>query len=162
MSTSTADPIHVPEESSPVARLPARLQRIASLLACPTCKGDLEHQADGLGCRACNRIYPIRAGKIYFIQSLGAEDALDVVKHRLKRYLGSLYYTVGVNILAPSFPFSYAAAIRKHVDPGRNSLSISAAAIVVSMTTSSHWTPATMMQSISSRGSKPFPSRLGR
>ena len=36
-----------------------------------------------------------------------------------KHYLGSLYYTVGVNILAPSFPFNYKAAIRQRVDPSR-------------------------------------------
>ena len=75
--------------------------------------------ADRFCCDGCGASYPIRNSRIYFAEPLDAEDALDVVKSWLKHYLGSLYYTVGVNILAPSFPFNYKAAIRQRVDPSR-------------------------------------------
>jgi SAM-dependent methyltransferase len=99
------------------AVLPLRLQRIAPFLTCPTCKGDLDNGAESFTCRDCKSNYQICNGKIYFIDPLAAGDALDVIKHRLKKYLGLLYYTIGVTIIAPSFPFNYAGAIRRHVNP---------------------------------------------
>ena len=98
-------------------RLPARLRRVAHLLACPACKSDLDERADGFLCRTCNKVYPVRREKIYFVEPVGAEDTLDSIKLRLKRLLGTGYYKIGVDILAPSYPFNYGAAIRKHVDP---------------------------------------------
>jgi SAM-dependent methyltransferase len=98
------------------ALLPARLQRIAHLLACPDCESDLQQQGKGFDCQTCGKVYPVRAGKIYFIEPLCAQDALDFIKDRLKRFLGSLYYTIGVNVLSPSYPFNYKAAICKHVN----------------------------------------------
>lgn len=46
-----------------------------------------------------------------------ADDALDVVKSKLKNLLGSAYYTVGVRFIAPSYPFNYRKAIRKYGNP---------------------------------------------
>jgi len=100
----------------PVASWPARLARLVPLLCCPTCKGDLQAGSDAFRCGACRKSYPVRRGKIYFLEPLSAEDTLDSIKLRLKRYLGASYYKIGVNILAPSYPFNYGAAIRKHVD----------------------------------------------
>jgi SAM-dependent methyltransferase len=122
MSISTVDQINVPQASWSVEQQPERLRRIAPLLACPACKGDLDHRAEGFGCWSCDKVYPIRKGKIYFIEPLSAEDTLDSIKLRLKRLLGTNYYKIGVNILAPSYPFSYGAAIRKHVDPCANTV----------------------------------------
>ena len=72
--------------------------------------------AEGFNCRRCDKLYPVRTGKIYFIQPLKAEDTLDSIKLRLKRLLGKNYYRIGVDIFAPSYPFNYGAAIRQHVD----------------------------------------------
>jgi SAM-dependent methyltransferase len=119
MSTLSADQNRVPELSSTIAPIPPRLQRIVPLLACPNCRGDLQRRADDLNCLGCYKNYPIRNDKIYFIQPQNAEDSLDSIKLRLKRLLGTSYYKIGVNILAPSYPFNYGAAVRKHVDPGR-------------------------------------------
>jgi SAM-dependent methyltransferase len=119
MSISIADKIGSTAPGRTVARLSERLQRIIPLLACPDCRSDLEHLAGGLDCLGCHKSYPIRNNKIYFIQPLNAEDALDTIKLQLKRILGTSYYKIGVNILAPSYPFNYGAAIRKHVDPAR-------------------------------------------
>jgi SAM-dependent methyltransferase len=96
---------------------PPRMARLIGHLACPACHGEMVEASDQFRCTGCAAGYAVRNGKIYFVEPMGAEDVLDVIKHRLKRYLGSLYYTVGVNVVAPSFPFNYAAAIRKHVDP---------------------------------------------
>ena len=70
-----------------------------------------------LTCHSCSAAYSIRSGKIYFATPLDAEDKLDVIKNRLKRWLGSSYYRVGITLLAPGFPFNYGAAIRRHVNP---------------------------------------------
>lgn len=35
-------------------------QRLLEILACPKCKGDLEHTGDKLICHACALAYPIR------------------------------------------------------------------------------------------------------
>jgi SAM-dependent methyltransferase len=96
---------------------PARLQRILPHLACPACHGELREGPGELHCPPCHQDYPIRGGKIYFIEPLRAKDALDVIKSKLKRYLGAAYYTVGVRVVAPSFPFNYGNAIRKHIAP---------------------------------------------
>jgi SAM-dependent methyltransferase len=120
MTVAIPDQTHLPGNIGPRHRWPTRLERIIPSLACPKCKGDLTQRSDGLVCPCCKKTYPIRNGRIYFIEPLGTEDSLDVIKHRLKRYLGSVYYTIGVNVLAPSFPFNYAAAIRKHANLGRH------------------------------------------
>lgn len=93
------------------------MARLIGQLACPACHADVTEASDQFRCVACSASYAIRNGRIYFVEPLRAEDALDVIKHRLKRLLGRAYYTIGVTILGPSFPFNYAAAIRKHVDP---------------------------------------------
>lgn len=96
---------------------PKRLARLIGQFACPACHAEVVEGSDQFRCTRCAASYPIRNGKIYFIEPIGAQDALDTIKHRLKRYLGPLYYTVGVNILAPHFPINHSATIRKHVNP---------------------------------------------
>jgi SAM-dependent methyltransferase len=98
---------------------PPRLVRLVGHLACPACRSPIVEASDQVRCTGCSATYPVRRGKIYFVEPEKAEDALDIVKHRLKRHLGALYYTVGVDVFAPGFPFNYAAAIRKYVDPSR-------------------------------------------
>ncbi len=58
-------------------------------------------------------------GKIYFIESMAAEDALDTIKRRLKGWFGGAYYNVGVRIVAPTYPFDFRKAIRQHCQPDR-------------------------------------------
>jgi SAM-dependent methyltransferase len=70
-----------------------------------------------LRCARCSLDYEIRNEKIYFIEPASTDDALDFVKSQLKRHLGSYYYTVGVTLLAPSFPFNYGGEIRRHIQP---------------------------------------------
>ena len=52
----------------------------------------------------CGKAYPIRNGKIYFVEPVKAEDALDLVKGRFKKFLGPKYYHLAVNIIGPSYP----------------------------------------------------------
>jgi SAM-dependent methyltransferase len=117
MSNLVANLLGLPEQMAPLAPLAARLQRIIPLLACPACKGALDHQPERLDCHNCNKVFPIKNGKIYFVEPTPAEDTLDSIKLRLKRFLGTNYYKIGVNIVAPSYPFNYGAAIRKYIDP---------------------------------------------
>jgi SAM-dependent methyltransferase len=65
----------------------------------------------------CHREYPLRKGKIYFVEPPAAHDSLDILKHRLKQWLGRQYYTVGVHFLAPTYPFDYRREIRRHCNP---------------------------------------------
>lgn len=106
-----------PSPEAIFAHWPKRLARIASALACPLCRTRLEHAADGVLCHTCNRRYPIRDAKIYFIEPLRADDTLDRIKERLKHLLGRNYYKFGIQLVAPTYPFNYAKAIRKHVNP---------------------------------------------
>ena len=96
---------------------PQRLQRIFPCLACPSCHGDLAKQTSSVLCTRCRKSYPINNGKIYFIEPIHTQDRLDTIKTRLKNYLGAAYYTVGVRVLAPVFPFNYKRAIQGRVDP---------------------------------------------
>jgi len=67
----------------------------------------------------CSAGYPIRNGKVYFIESPPMADDLDSLKYFLKRWLGRFYYVIGVTVFAPTFPFNYYAAIKRHLDPKR-------------------------------------------
>src|SRR5215467_12510862 len=93
-----------------------RFSRVRYYLACPTCHSELVDDHEALRCRLCGRSYPIRRGKIYFIEPLSTEDELDSLKGRLKRSLGRFYYSVGVRIIGPSYPFNYKKKIFSHVD----------------------------------------------
>lgn len=120
----------VPDASGGRQSWPRRLERLLAHLACPHCHGELIEEAQQFVCAACSKAYPIRNRQIHFITPFHAEDALDVIKNRLKKYLGTAYYTVGVTVLAPSYPFNYRRAIRAHVDP--------AAALVVDLGCGNH------------------------
>lgn len=96
---------------------PPRLERIKAFFSCPTCRTDLVEESACFRCTVCAAKYPIRNGKIYFSKPLRGDDALDIVKGRLKRWLGRYYYTIGVTVLGPSFPFDYGREIRTWVDP---------------------------------------------
>jgi SAM-dependent methyltransferase len=77
----------------------------------------LAADTEQLRCANCTATYAVRNVKIYFSAPFGADDKLDAIKNRLKRVLGSSYYSVGITLLAPGFPFNYRAAIRRHIDP---------------------------------------------
>lgn len=98
-------------------RWPMRMLRLIENLACPHCHGELVERAHDFQCVRCEKSYPIRNGKIYFIEPVKAEDALDVVKSRLKNFLGPKYYHMAVSIVGPSYPFNYGYAVRQQVDP---------------------------------------------
>ena len=36
--------------------------RIAELLVCPKCRGELERESGGLACHACELVYPVKDG----------------------------------------------------------------------------------------------------
>lgn len=94
--------------------LPHRVLKIQSLLACPRCRSNLSFSEQTARCVECAVNYPITGGKIYFRQPIASVDALDGVKGVLKRLLGQSYYTIGVQLFAPTYPFNYAAAIRRN------------------------------------------------
>jgi len=93
-----------------------RRTRIRPYLVCPLCQVELADAEDSLNCSVCQQSYPIRKDKIYFITPLSVDDQLDSLKGRLKRMLGRFYYSVGVQLIGPSFPFNYRKQILTYVD----------------------------------------------
>jgi len=87
------------------------------VLSLPELSWRLAKQTSSVLCTRCRKSYPINNGKIYFIEPIHTQDRLDTIKTRLKNYLGAAYYTVGVRVLAPVFPFNYKRAIQGRVDP---------------------------------------------
>ena len=96
-----------------------RLERLKPVLACPRCGGELDFLVDAARCERCEALYPRRHDKLYFVTPPPPADALDSIKTRLKRRLGRLYYSVGVTVFAPTFPFDFRRAVRRHCDPHR-------------------------------------------
>lgn len=94
-----------------------RLERAKAVLACPACGGALAFGDTGATCAPCDMDYPLRGGKLYFTEPPVTADTLDSLKQRLKKWLGRYYYSIGVTILAPTYPFNYRAAIQRHCDP---------------------------------------------
>ena len=94
-----------------------RLERLKPALACPRCQSALEFDATAVICTPCAAQYPIRDGRVYFVECPERSDELDRLKGWLKDRLGRAYYTVGIRILAPTFPFNFAARVRRYVDP---------------------------------------------
>jgi len=92
-------------------------QKLKSVLACPACQGALNFGDTEAVCLVCSARYPIRQGKIYFIQVSGRADELDTLKGRLKNWLGNYYYRIGVNVIAPTYPFNYLRKVREFFDP---------------------------------------------
>jgi uncharacterized protein YbaR (Trm112 family) len=93
-----------------------RLEKILSIVACPECHGELSNEVAQLKCTRCKTTYPVRNGKFYFIPSMTQDDELDALKNRLKRVFGKLYYIIGVNVIAPTFPFRYRSEIRRFLN----------------------------------------------
>lgn len=97
-----------------------RLDRLLNILVCPKCKGELTFDAEGGSCSRCAERYPVRNGKIYFVTPPAhIEDNLDRIKYRLKGLFGKFYYLVGVNIIAPTYPFNFSKEIRNRIEPGK-------------------------------------------
>lgn len=94
-----------------------RLERVRAVLACPACGGDLSYARDAATCVGCRAAYEIRDGRIFFISVPKRDDELDTVKGRLKHALGSKYYTFGVTVIAPTYPFNFAKFMRRWLDP---------------------------------------------
>ena len=94
-----------------------RLQKILPFLACPHCQGDLKYEPSGLCCLACSNTYKIRNGKIYFCDRVGPHDDLNSFKGRLKKTLGKYYYSIGVDIIAPDYPFNFKKTLLRYVNP---------------------------------------------
>lgn len=94
-----------------------RLRRFAHCLACPACRGSLVLHDDAAVCAGCQARYPVRNGKLYFVTPPERTDALDDIKGLLKHILGRYYYTIGVDLLAPTFPLSLGREVRRHLDP---------------------------------------------
>lgn len=97
-------------------KLNNRLEKLKPCLMCPECGGKLVFRSDEVECSQCLALYPIKGDKIYF-KSLPtkSEDAQDKFKEKLKRLLGKYYYTIGVNILAPNFPFNYSREVENYL-----------------------------------------------
>lgn len=98
----------------------SHLERIRSILVCPACHGDLSFSETAASCAPCSFTYPIRDGKIYFIPIPRRGDAMDDLKAKLKKLFGDNYYRIGVDILAPAYPFDYLAEILRFADPSRD------------------------------------------
>ena len=104
---------------APHEPLTPRLARLLPLLVCPACRGDLRREPDALVCPPCAASYPLRGGQVHFVSAPPPTDELDRLKGALKRRLGGAYHTLGVNLIAPTFPFRYAHELRRRVDPTR-------------------------------------------
>ena len=94
-----------------------RLERLKPILACPSCQGKLNYDPDTATCTQCQDTYPIRQGKIYFVPVPERVDELDKLKGLLKGWLGRYYYTVGRDLVAPTYPFNFRSRILKKLDP---------------------------------------------
>jgi SAM-dependent methyltransferase len=93
-----------------------RLTRLRPVLACPACRGELAFEPDFVHCAACARIYPVRNGKMYFVDVPERSDSLDDLKGRLKRALGVWYYRIGVTVFGPTYPFRFGKMVGRHLD----------------------------------------------
>jgi SAM-dependent methyltransferase len=94
-----------------------RLERLKPILCCPNCWGGLDFKKSSAACRKCSAIYPIRNGRIYFVRVPEHTDELDKIKGRLKKWLRKYYYTIGISIIAPTYPFNYIRWIRRYLNP---------------------------------------------
>lgn len=61
----------------------------------------------------------MRDGRIYFREAAVRDDRMDALKGRLKALLGRWYYTIGVRVFAPTYPFAFERRVRKHLDCAR-------------------------------------------
>lgn len=63
-----------------------RFKKIFPHLVCPLCKDSLKYKTGELRCFRCDKKYPIKNNKIYFIKSKKGIDSLDRIKEILKKY----------------------------------------------------------------------------
>jgi SAM-dependent methyltransferase len=98
---------------------PTRFERLKPVLACPGDGGKLDFTPQGAQCQECGSAYPIKNGKIYFVEVPLRVDSLDSLKGRLKRWLGKYYYTFGLQVIAPTYPFNYRRRIVRWLEPHR-------------------------------------------
>lgn len=96
-----------------------RLKRVLPILACPSCGGDIQIHDTMMDCPFCEKAYPIRNGKIYFITSQVPTEDLDKLKQNLKKLLGRYYYTIGVSVVAPDYPLHAQRWLRRYADPAK-------------------------------------------
>jgi hypothetical protein len=96
-----------------------RLERFQHCLACTACGGGLSLSREAAVCRSCGASFPVREGRLYFVTPPSRDDALDDLKGKLKKWLGRYYYTVGVDLLAPTFPLSLGREVRRIMDPAK-------------------------------------------
>lgn len=96
-----------------------RLERLKPILACPQCRRSLNYEPDKAVCQNCLAAYPIKNGKIYFVEVPDRVDELDKVKGALKALLGRYYYVIGRDVVAPTYPFNFRGQIYGRLDPTR-------------------------------------------
>ena len=100
--------------------LNSRLEKIKSILVCPQCESGLHFTVGNASCHTCTRDYPIQGGKIYFLSWVpSTSDYLDTLKNKLKKRLGVLYYKLGVDLVAPTYPFNFLKQITRYLDPSQ-------------------------------------------
>jgi hypothetical protein len=92
-----------------------RLERIKPLLCCPHCHGDLQFTAVEAVCQDCKNKFPIRNGRIFFCDPIGATDTLDGFKLWLRRVLENHYRTIA-DIVAPDLPVLRHRELRRVFD----------------------------------------------
>lgn len=98
----------------------SRIDRLLSVLVCPSCHEDLVFNVGGGTCGGCSAHYPVRNGKIYFIEPPAhIEDSLDRIKYRLKGLFGKYYYRIGVDFIAPTYPFNFSWEICSRIEPSQ-------------------------------------------
>src|SRR5215831_13208887 len=98
---------------------PVRLARLAPAFACPKCRTPLVCGTEFVACQSCGARFPLRGGRLYFIEVPERTDHLDDLKASLKKLLGRYYYSVGLKLLAPTFPTDFRGAVRRHLDPSK-------------------------------------------
>jgi len=96
-----------------------RLARVLPALACPSCRAGLIIAGSGVKCPGCERVYPHRAGKLYFTEPSRSEDVSGELKERLKRTFGNVLYRFILPVFGPTYPFSFRRAIRREGDPSK-------------------------------------------
>jgi SAM-dependent methyltransferase len=96
-----------------------RLERLKPLLTCPGCRGALDFAPEKIVCRDCHKEYRCSGGKIYFTEVPERSDEFDTIKGRLRKWLGKYYYSIGIGLFAPIYPFSYKRGVAPYFDSSR-------------------------------------------
>lgn len=106
------------DRDAEIAARRKRIARVADLLACPTCGTGIKVTDHNCHCPACSADYPVRDGRIYFVEPQSAGDEFDDIKSRLRTIIGRHYRTV-VDIVAPDFPVRRRRELRQAFDVTR-------------------------------------------